>query len=166
MSYNTELQANNEELQSILDKVNALPNADSGGNVDYVVQDTPPEDTSVLWVDTSDNSVDELQEAVNIVLAQAKESGEFDGDDYVLTDADKNEIAELAAGLVKVPDSGGNVETDPTVPEWAKQPEKPTYTAAEVGALPDTTEVPTDAHINTLIDAKLAQFSNAEGVSF
>lgn len=29
-------------------------------------------------------------------------------------------------------------ETDPTVPEWAKQPEKPMYTAAEVGALPDT----------------------------
>ena len=29
-------------------------------------------------------------------------------------------------------------ETDPTVPEWAKQPTKPTYTAAEVGALSDT----------------------------
>lgn len=29
-------------------------------------------------------------------------------------------------------------ETDPTVPEWAKQTTKPTYTAAEVGALPDT----------------------------
>lgn len=29
-------------------------------------------------------------------------------------------------------------ETDPTVPAWAKQPQKPTYTAAEVGALPDT----------------------------
>ena len=29
-------------------------------------------------------------------------------------------------------------ETDPTVPEWAKQPTKPTYTAEEVGALPDT----------------------------
>ena len=27
-------------------------------------------------------------------------------------------------------------ETDPTVPEWAKQPQKPTYTAAEVGAQP------------------------------
>ena len=26
-------------------------------------------------------------------------------------------------------------ETDPTVPEWAKSPTKPTYTAAEVGAL-------------------------------
>ena len=28
-------------------------------------------------------------------------------------------------------------ETDPTVPEWAKQAEKPIYTASEVGALPD-----------------------------
>ena len=30
-------------------------------------------------------------------------------------------------------------ETDPTVPTWAKQSSKPTYTAAEVGALPDDT---------------------------
>lgn len=30
-------------------------------------------------------------------------------------------------------------ETDPTVPDWAKQPEKPSYTADEVGALPNTT---------------------------
>lgn len=29
-------------------------------------------------------------------------------------------------------------ETDPTVPEWAKQPKKPTYTASEVGALPSS----------------------------
>ena len=27
------------------------------------------------------------------------------------------------------------VETDPTVPEWAKQPQKPTYTANEIGAV-------------------------------
>lgn len=33
-------------------------------------------------------------------------------------------------------------ETDPTVPAWAKQPTKPTYTAAEVGALPDTYTLP------------------------
>ena len=35
--------------------------------------------------------------------------------------------------------SGGNgikEETDPTVPAWAKEPNKPTYTAAEVGAEP------------------------------
>jgi hypothetical protein len=34
-------------------------------------------------------------------------------------------------------------ETDPTVPAWAKAETKPSYTAAEVGALPDTTEIPT-----------------------
>lgn len=33
-------------------------------------------------------------------------------------------------------------ETDPTVPEWAKQPDKPTYTASEVGALPSDTKIP------------------------
>lgn len=29
-------------------------------------------------------------------------------------------------------------ETDPTVPDWAKEPTKPTYTATEVGAIPAT----------------------------
>ena len=33
-------------------------------------------------------------------------------------------------------------ETDPTVPAWAKAANKPTYTASEVGALPDTTVIP------------------------
>lgn len=36
--------------------------------------------------------------------------------------------------------TGGGIvtETDPTVPSWAKQPSKPTYTASEVGARPDS----------------------------
>lgn len=34
-------------------------------------------------------------------------------------------------------------ETDPTVPSWAKNSTKPTYTASEVGALPDSTVIPT-----------------------
>jgi hypothetical protein len=33
-------------------------------------------------------------------------------------------------------------ETDPTVPSWAKQSTKPTYTAQEVGALPSSTSIP------------------------
>lgn len=36
----------------------------------------------------------------------------------------------------------GYTETDPTVPAWAKQATKPTYTAQEVGALPDNTAIP------------------------
>ena len=39
-------------------------------------------------------------------------------------------------------------ETDPTVPAWAKEAQKPTYTAAEVGALPDDTVIP-DIQINS-----------------
>ena len=35
-----------------------------------------------------------------------------------------------------------NTETDPTVPSWAKQQNKPSYTAQEVGALPDDTPIP------------------------
>lgn len=35
-------------------------------------------------------------------------------------------------------------ESDPTVPTWAKQPQKPEYTASEVGALPADTHIPTD----------------------
>lgn len=33
-------------------------------------------------------------------------------------------------------------ESDPTVPAWAKKPTKPTYNAKEVGALPDSTKIP------------------------
>lgn len=36
----------------------------------------------------------------------------------------------------------GYTETDPTVPSWAKAASKPTYTAAEVGALPSSTTIP------------------------
>ena len=71
-------------------------------------------------------SEDALQDGVNLALLQAKESGEFDGkdgepglpgkdgDDYILTDEDKREIADM-------------------IPV----PEKPTYTAKEVGAIPE-----------------------------
>lgn len=40
--------------------------------------------------------------------------------------------------------TGGGIvkETDPTVPDWAKQPKKPTYTAEEVDALPANTPIP------------------------
>ena len=66
-----------------------------------------------------------LTEAVNEALTQAKESGEFKGEpgapgktpekgkDY-FTDADKREIAELAADMVEIPE-GDTVELDTTL---------------------------------------------------
>lgn len=48
------------------------------------------------------------------------------------------------------------VETDPTVPAWAKAANKPTYTASEVGALPDTTVIPT-------VPTNVSAFTNDAG---
>lgn len=47
-------------------------------------------------------------------------------------------------------------ETDPTVPAWAKAANKPTYTAAEVGALPSSTVIPT-------VPTKVSAFTNDAG---
>lgn len=41
-------------------------------------------------------------------------------------------------------------ETDPTVPAWAKEPTKPSYTASEVGALPNTTNTLPNPHSLTI----------------
>lgn len=54
-----------------------------------------------------------------------------------------NKPAIPAATSELINDSGYiSTETDPTVPAWAKAASKPAYTAAEVGALPDTTPIP------------------------
>lgn len=55
------------------------------------------------------------------------------------TDAQKNSDitkAEIEAKLTGSITSHTHVETDPTVPSWAKQTNKPSYTATEVGAIP------------------------------
>lgn len=60
--------------------------------------------------------------------------------------ADTEDIPEKTSDLTN--DSGFitaediPAETDPTVPAWAKAQTKPTYTAEEVGALPDDTPIP------------------------
>lgn len=47
-------------------------------------------------------------------------------------------------------------ETDPTVPAWAKAENKPIYTAAEVHALPDDTEIPVFTN-KTVLDGITAE---------
>ena len=63
-------------------------------------------------------------------------------------------------------------ETDPTVPAWAKAEEKPTYTAEEVGALPDTTKIPKnlsdlkeDAEHRTVTDTEKQSWNNKSDFS-
>lgn len=70
--------------------------------------------------------------------------------DYVFTPTEQLSLQELIEKFEDFKDSIGNeveeylkenpvdiVEKDPTVPQWAKLPNKPTYTAAEVGARSD-----------------------------
>lgn len=63
-------------------------------------------------------------------------------------------------------------ETDPTVPEWAKAEEKPTYTAEEVGALPSTTVIPSklseltaDDEHETVTDAEKQRWNDKSNFS-
>lgn len=73
----------------------------------------------------------------------------------------KNEIPTKNSQLQN--DSGfltGYTETDPTVPAWAKQPNKPTYTADEVGAQPKgnyLTEVPAGYATEQFVTKKIAE---------
>ena len=55
-------------------------------------------------------------------------------------------------------------ETDPTVPDWAKEATKPTYTAAEVGAS-ESVHSHTDLHTHSnksVLDATTASFTLAD----
>lgn len=108
-----------------------IPGKD-GGHYTPVFEQVDEEHVRVSFV-PSDETLPEVEETI-LELPQGPK-----GDDYILTDADKTEIAEEAAELIEV---GEFRETDPTVPSWAKQPQKPSYNASEVGALPSTTKIP------------------------
>lgn len=66
----------------------------------------------------------------------------YDGSYYHLVAIDRNVTPDIPTNVSDlVNDAGyitGYTETDPTVPQWAKAAQKPSYTAAEVGALPIT----------------------------
>ena len=84
--------------------------------------------------------------------------------DGTANDNFKYEIKRTASGVITTAQNilsfggGGGVtaETDPTVPEWAKSPTKPAYTAEEVGALPADTMIPT-------VPTKVSAFQNDKG---
>lgn len=77
------------------------------------------------------------------IETQEAEAGyvRYDVDQSALLTEEQKAVARknIGAGTGDGTGSGGILkETDPTVPSWAKQPSKPTYTANEVGALPSS----------------------------
>lgn len=99
-------------------------------------------------------------------------------DNPAVPDPDMPKLKEMIAELVKQSASSEQIaaavsqylkdnpiiETDPTVPAWAKEKNKPTYTAAEVGALSRGT---LDAAINDALTAAKAsgEFDGADGIT-
>jgi hypothetical protein len=128
--------------------VEAGATAEEAAQIDQNKQDIEKLSTDKL-------NADQLPEAVNDALAQAIASGEFKGDpggDYILTDADKQEIAEQAAQLVEVPEDS-TVEMKPLIITGA-------VNAAYDGSEAVEVDIPTDEHINSLINTALGVIEN------
>lgn len=70
----------------------------------------------------------------------------------------ESRVGRLEAGGGSGGSGGVAVESDPTVPAWAKEENKPTYTAAEVGAIADASGVLASKHYgnNSINSTKLA----------
>ncbi len=88
---------------------------------------TPSVENDKFWANEAKEAADRA-EAVAGQIPRVGENG-----NWWIGDTDTG-VSASGDGLVE--------ETDPTVPDWAKQPTKPTYTAEEVGALPADTEIP------------------------
>lgn len=97
-----------------------------------------------------------------------RQQGYMSGGDYY-TKGEVNTALATKADKTDIPDLDGYAteqwveaqeylteETDPSVPSWAKQPTKPSYTASEVGALPDTTPIP-------VVPTNVSAFTNDAG---
>lgn len=61
---------------------------------------------------------------------------ELDPSDNIFVDADYKKLKNLPK-LDGRPIIGDIPELDPTVPDWAKAPTKPVYSAEDVGAIPE-----------------------------
>lgn len=93
---------------------------------------------------------DVCSEVAPIIIHTVDQSQDVIPDHSQLTELDKpnQHPIEVIIGLKEELERLDNKEvvveeTDPTVPEWAKQPERPKYTAEEVGALSADTKIPT-----------------------
>ena len=118
--------------------------------VDYVdervVQEMDAIDVGVTGITANGTSLTVENGVVNIPAFSSNQSIGLMTEEYMINvwngiDNVSDLIPTTTSELYN--DSGFiTLETDPTVPDWAKAPTKPTYTASEVGALPDSTVIP------------------------
>lgn len=106
-----------------------LKKTDVSGNVIHELNTTVASLNVLEGLETTEKVVQENPDVIEQILKR------LDG----VTEIPQEQIQEaVEVYLLEHPIQ----ETDPTVYDWAKQPEKPKYTASEVGAIPDTTKIP------------------------
>lgn len=137
------------ELYLVPDVIDAIPTSGStnfvtSGGIYAVLQEKV--DTSDLATVATSGSYNDLDNKPTIPAAVTESTVSgwgFTKNAGTITGITMNGSSKGTSGVVDL----GTVltsftETDPTVPAWAKAANKPSYTAAEVGALPNTTVIP------------------------
>lgn len=95
-------------------------------NPPIVAQDVAPTNTSVMWIDTSDNTSDDFSDAVNDVLAQAKANGEFDFISYEAQTLTGEQKAQARTNIGAVTQADINAAVSNVMPEFVDSVEQMT----------------------------------------
>lgn len=104
--------------------------------------DGDAKDTTVTFTEAATRETISTGEKLSVLMGKiAKHMADFGTLAFKSTVTKADLTSGVQASLEKA-DSALQSETDPTVPAWAKAETKPSYTAAEVGALPDSTHIP------------------------
>ena len=110
---------------------------DGIGSGDMLKSTYDPQNKNTDIFDYVDKAVEDVTVTTDPTPTQDSENPVQSGGVYDAIQSVEEGIPTKVSDLTN--DSGYlTTESDPTVPEWAKSPSKPTYTAAEVGARPDT----------------------------
>ena len=112
------------------------------------------------YVDTDTTLAEKLAEVIESLNDKVKVSDIVN--DLVSGGTDVPLSAEMGKRLRELLDNGGGgVETDPTVPSWAKNPTKPTYTAEEIRMLSDASSPFLVDMIQEIINALNIKYSES-----
>lgn len=93
-----------------------------------------PVNNCVQFLEITDEAMSKTFVYLNQVLEHIGTMKDLNTEEKTSLVAAINELVDMVSSMSGGTGGGITEETDPTVPEWAKQPTKPTYTAEDVGA--------------------------------
>jgi hypothetical protein len=141
-----ELEAMKSELsESIVSETDEWKVVDNSGNIIFSVDADGAHTTSMTL--NGQSVEDMIDDKVDKVAGKSLSTNDF-------TDAYKDKLDSLENMTFE--------ESDPTVPAWAKEANKPSYAADEVGALPNTTvlaDLADDTTHRTVTDVEKQQWN-------